>query len=115
MNEHELLEEIEKRDAYIKELEEWKFAVEEACIVDFVDITTPEETIFNLIQWNVKMALDPSISKDANELIAPYKAVIDAAQKARYELVRPLKDGETIFESYYRAKEILRTALEGVK
>jgi hypothetical protein len=64
----------------LAELEAWKFAIEEACIVDFVEITTPEETFSNLINWNVKMALDPAISKEANELIALYKTVVEEEQ-----------------------------------
>ena len=53
----------------LKLLEEWYEAVEEACIVNWVEMTTPTETIQNLISWNVKMALDPKISKEANDLI----------------------------------------------
>lgn len=52
-----------------KEFLEWKTAIEDACIVNWVPITNPKETIEKLIEWNVKMALDPAISKDASDLI----------------------------------------------
>ena len=48
----------------------------------------------------------------AMEHIAALEAVAEAAREARKELVRPLKDGETLFTCTYRAKEILRVALE---
>lgn len=53
----------------VNELFTWKDAIDEACALDFIPVTTPKETLANLIAWNVKQALDPAISKDANDLI----------------------------------------------
>ena len=53
--------------------------------------------------------------KKLNDRIAALEAVAEAAKRARLELIRPLRDGETIFECCYRAKEILRTALDAQK
>ena len=57
-------------------------------------------------------AVDSLMVDEARAELAALESVAEAAQKARYELIRPLRDGETIFECAYRAKEILRTALE---
>ena len=51
--------------------------------------------------------------QELKERIKKLEAVAQAAEKARYELIRPLRHGETIFECAYRAKEILSAALHG--
>jgi hypothetical protein len=63
---NELLEEADNK---IEELQEWKNAVEELCIVNCINMTTPKETLQRLIQWEVTQALDPRISKAAEDLI----------------------------------------------
>jgi len=57
-------------------------------------------------------AVDGSMVDEARAELDYLESVAEAAQKARLELIRPLKDGETLFECCYRAKEILRTALK---
>lgn len=63
-------ETIDKQAAEIKELKEWKLAIDEACVINWVNMTTPEETVNNLIVWNVKMALDPAISEQPAKWVA---------------------------------------------
>ena len=53
----------------LKLLEEWYEAVEELCTVNWINMTTPKETLQRLIQWEVTQALDPRISKAAEDLI----------------------------------------------
>jgi hypothetical protein len=60
---------VEKAREELYELLSWKSAVEEACIVNWVEVTTPEETIAELINRNVAEALDPQISSMAVDLI----------------------------------------------
>jgi hypothetical protein len=73
---------VDDAKAELAALEAWKDAVEEACVIDWVQVTTPEETLSRLIEWNIVMALDPKISKDAKDLIAPYEAVAELLQEA---------------------------------
>jgi hypothetical protein len=64
--------------AELASLREWIAAVEDACSVGFVELTTPQETISNLIACKVEMALDPQISRDAKALIEGVEAERDA-------------------------------------
>lgn len=50
----------------------WKREIEELCIVNFLEMTTPKETIKKLINCEVAMALDPIISQEAINLIEKY-------------------------------------------
>ena len=56
--------------------------------------------------------INGALTDEARAELAALEAVAEAAREARKELVRPLKDGETLFTCTYRAKEILRVALE---
>jgi hypothetical protein len=47
----------------------WQEAIEELCTVNWINMTTPKETLQRLIQWEVTQALDPRISKAAEDLI----------------------------------------------
>ena len=67
-------------------LKAWKEAVEEACIIDWVEIGEPKETLANLIKWNIVQALDPAISKDASELIEKHTAALKARVSQLEEL-----------------------------
>lgn len=50
---------------------EWKEAVIEACVINCIDWyeDDPIKTLYSLIDIEVKMALDPSISPEARALI----------------------------------------------
>ena len=50
-------------------------------------------------------------AKRAAAELAALEAVAEAAQKAEKELRRKLRDGETLHELIYRARQILTTAL----
>lgn len=54
----------------IEYLEGWKIAIDDACINDWVSITTPKETVNNLIVCNVQEALDPLISEKPAKWVA---------------------------------------------
>lgn len=56
--------------AALAERDGWKKEIEEACIVDFIEVTTPKETLAKLIQWNVTQALDPTISEQPAKWVA---------------------------------------------
>lgn len=49
----------------------WKEAVIEACVVNHLswDEDDPRATLRNLINWETKVALDPKVSKAAQDLI----------------------------------------------
>lgn len=49
----------------------WKEVIIEACIVDCIswDENDPRKTLSNLISWENTVALDPRVSKEANDLI----------------------------------------------
>ncbi len=60
---------VAARDA---ELEKWKQAVIEACVVNCIgwDENDPIKTLADLVAWEVKVALDPKVSKEAAEIEA---------------------------------------------
>ena len=58
----------EQAAAELAAMQEWKGEVIEACIVDWIEPTTPKETIARLISENVKQALDPAISEPVAKL-----------------------------------------------
>lgn len=68
--------------AELEAIKEWYEAVAEECALDFIHMTTPSETVKRLIAWNVKMALDPEVSEEANKLIERYKVLLKAATEA---------------------------------
>lgn len=49
----------------------WKEAVIDACVIDCINWheDDPARTIKELIEWNVRQALDPKVSKEARELV----------------------------------------------
>lgn len=48
----------------------WHAAVTNACVVTHIEWSDDaEETLKKLIEWEVKIALDPSVSKPARDLI----------------------------------------------
>ncbi len=53
----------------LDELKAWYEAIADECAIDFVEMTSPRETITKLLSWNMEMALDPQISEEANKLI----------------------------------------------
>ena len=80
----------EQAAAELAAMQEWKDEVIEACIVDWIEPTTPKETIARLISENVKQALDPAISEPVAKLhdrikeleaenITMYGAILEAA------------------------------------
>lgn len=60
---------VEKARKELEELMAWVDVVEGACIVSWIEMTDPEETIAELINRNVFEALDPQISQQAVDLI----------------------------------------------
>ena len=50
------------------ELEEWKAAVDDACVTSWVPMTTPRETLRALLLWESQIALDPAVSEEAAKL-----------------------------------------------
>lgn len=68
----------------------WQEAVEEACIVRHLDFTPedPKKTLQNLIQWEVKCALDPVVvSEAANALLTRYLVGERKLCPHKYEIV----------------------------
>jgi hypothetical protein len=57
---------------------EWKDAIIDATIVDWIFTkeheTNPRKAVNDLLAWQVKLALDPAVSKEAAELHAEIKA-----------------------------------------
>lgn len=47
----------------------WRDAIEEACVVSWVPITTPKETIQALLFFEQEIALDPQVSEAAANLV----------------------------------------------
>lgn len=75
----------------INEISSWKEEAIELCVVDWIEPTTARETLRNLIASNVAQALDPKISKMAQDLIEEHtkemKAKIEKLEKRIDELM----------------------------
>lgn len=52
-------------------INEWKEAITEACFIAHIgwDDTNPFKSVNDLINWHIKMVLDPCVSEDAQRLI----------------------------------------------
>jgi len=99
---------IDKQTAEIVELRKWKQAIDDACAIDWIEPTTPKETIQNLISINVKQALDPAISEQPAKWIAriaELEGMIDAI-RLETQSVCPVPYGSAI----YRIIEIIGEA-----
>jgi hypothetical protein len=70
------LEELKQRIAELERenqrLAVWRDEVIDVCIINFLDMdwdANPRQTLAKLIEWEVKIALDPAVSSAAQELI----------------------------------------------
>jgi len=96
------------KDAEIVALRDWKQAIDDACTVDWIEATTPKETIQKLISVNIQQALDPAISEQPAKWvarIAELEAMVDAI-KLETQSVCPVPYGGAI----YRIIEIIGEA-----
>ncbi|MFZ3012151.1 MAG: hypothetical protein WA045_00465 [Nitrospira sp.] len=50
--------------------EDWRRAVEDQCVVSWLpfDAKDPRGTLLRVIEWNIRIALDPAVSSDAAAL-----------------------------------------------
>ncbi len=64
------------------EMAQWKVAVEDACVINWVPMTTPRETMAALHDAINRVALDPAVSEEAAKLVAR----AEEAEKARDRL-----------------------------
>ncbi len=62
----------------LAEFQAWKQAIDDACAVDWIEATTPKETIQKLISVNVQQALDPAISEQPAKWVARITDLKDA-------------------------------------
>lgn len=81
------------------EVAQWKAAVDDACVIAWVPMTTPRETIRALLLDASNLALDPAVSEEAaglhariGELERELKALVDAFEpvcfgQKRYEVM----------------------------
>lgn len=86
----ELIDLILGWQAHAETRNEWKVAIEEACIVNCIgwDENDAKKSLANLVKWETQIALDPAVSEAAQNLIS-FGA--DQATKAHAESVAPAK------------------------
>jgi len=92
----------------LAEFQAWKQAIDNTCTVDWIEATTPKETIQKLISVNIQQALDPAISEQPAKWVAritELEAMIDAI-RLETQSVCPVPYGSAI----YRIIEIVGEA-----
>jgi hypothetical protein len=63
---------LEAAEQQVAALQEWKDAVIDAAVVDWIYTkeheTNPRKAVNDLLAWQAKLALDPAVSKEAHDL-----------------------------------------------
>lgn len=62
--------------------EAWRDAVVDAAVIDHIPLTDPKEIIHRIVEWNMQIALDPSVSDEARKLRDTYKAECERLREA---------------------------------
>lgn len=97
---------IDKQITEITGLREWKQAIDDACTLDWIEPTTPKETIQNLISTNIKQALDPAISEQPAKWIAR----ITELEKGVFEMRKCVAENAGIRNEYQDFEEVFEIA-----
>lgn len=99
-------------DMAMAKADEWKDAVIDACVVDWVlckeHETDPRRAINDLLAWVHKCALDPAISKEARDLVQRAEQAeqdrdwLRAALKKTYRLLTDVPAMRLMDSEFYR-------------
>ena len=74
----------------VSRVQQWKEVVIDACVVNCIgwDENDPRKTLSDLIGWEVQIALDPKVSKEAQELVSRVRretlALLQAHEWSKY-------------------------------
>lgn len=82
------------------ERDAWKDAIIDACVVDWILVkeheSNPQKAVNDLLCWQVKIALDPAVSKEAHALHARAKAAEAALARVRAAAHTVIQNSATV-------------------
>lgn len=93
--------EFAELEVWVEKLREWERCVIEALVVNHTYSGThddnPQKALMDLITWEIKIALDPSVSTDAQALIdRGRQEALEEAAKVCDEMPKTIKRGRVI-------------------
>jgi rRNA-processing protein FCF1 len=108
-----LVDENNALRAELARVEQWRETVIDALVVDFIYVkehdTDPRKALADLINWEVKVALDPAVSEDARRLIEQgrqeLRAELEKVRGERDAYAKNLRDAQGDIEQEVAARE----------